>query len=55
MKIAIGSDHRGVELKRRLLLSLSEAGHQVVDVGPDMPDSVDYPDYAFPVAEAVRG
>jgi ribose 5-phosphate isomerase B len=53
MKIAIGSDHRGLELKRRLILSLGEAGHEVVDVGPDNPESVDYPDYAFPVALAV--
>jgi ribose 5-phosphate isomerase B len=53
MKIVIGSDHRGVDLKRRLILSLGEAGHEVVDVGPNTADSVDYPDYAFEVAQAV--
>jgi ribose 5-phosphate isomerase B len=53
MKIVIGSDHRGLELKRRLLLALRDAGHEVIDAGPDGPESVDYPDYAFEVAQAV--
>ncbi len=53
MKIVIGSDHRGLDLKRRLVLSLRETGHEVVDIGPEGPDSVDYPDYAFEVAQAV--
>ncbi len=37
----------------RLLLALRDAGHEVIDAGPDGPGSVDYPDYAFEVAQAV--
>jgi ribose 5-phosphate isomerase B len=53
MKIAIGSDHRGWEVKRRLVVLLQQEGHQVMDLGPEGRDSVDYPDFAFRVAEAV--
>jgi ribose 5-phosphate isomerase B len=54
MKIAIGSDHRGYEVKRRVVALLEQLGHEVLDVGTGGKDSVDYPDYAFQVAEAVR-
>jgi ribose 5-phosphate isomerase B len=50
MKIAIGSDHRGYEAKRRLLEFLKPFGHDVIDVGAPGPEAVDYPDYAFQVA-----
>jgi ribose 5-phosphate isomerase B len=53
MKIAIGSDHRGWEAKRRLVALLQEEGHQVIDLGPESRDSVDYPDFAFRVAQAL--
>jgi len=53
MKIAIGSDHRGVEAKRRLVASLQSQGHEVVDVGTQGHDSVDYPDLAFEVAKRI--
>lgn len=53
MNIAIGSDHRGIETKSRLIVSLRERGHEVVDVGPGIGDIVDYPDYAFSVAQKV--
>ena len=53
MKIAIGSDHRGVEAKRRLITTLAELGHEVSDLGATAADSVDYPDYAFAVAKLV--
>ena len=53
MKIAIGSDHRGFDAKRHLLGLLQQLGHEVIDVGPQSRDSVDYPDYAFQVALAV--
>jgi ribose 5-phosphate isomerase B len=53
MKIAIGSDHRGFEVKRRLAAVLAGLGHEVLDLGPQGRDSVDYPDYAFQVALAV--
>jgi ribose 5-phosphate isomerase B len=54
MKIAIGSDHRGFDAKRRLAAVLRQMGHEVLDVGPDGKDSVDYPDFAFQVAQAVN-
>jgi len=53
MRIVIGSDHRGVEAKRRLTSTLADMGHQVADVGPDASDSVDYPDYAYEVGSRV--
>jgi ribose 5-phosphate isomerase B len=53
MKIAIGSDHRGFEAKRRIGVLLRQLGHEVLDMGTESRESVDYPDYAFPVALAV--
>jgi ribose 5-phosphate isomerase B len=53
MKIAIGSDHRGFEVRRRIASVLQQQGHGVLDVGPEGRESVDYPDYAFQVALAV--
>lgn len=53
MRIAIGSDHRGVDAKRRLVSTLTDLGHQVIDAGPESSDSVDYPDYAYEVASRV--
>jgi ribose 5-phosphate isomerase B len=53
MKIVIGSDHRGVDTKRRLVASLQEMQHEVIDVGPAGLESVDYPDFAFEVASRV--
>jgi ribose 5-phosphate isomerase B len=51
MRIAIGSDHAGFELKQRVAPLLAEAGHEVLDVGTDSEESTDYPRYA---AEAAR-
>ena len=53
MKIVIGSDHRGFEVKRRVVALLQGLGHEVADVGAAGKDSADYPDFAFPVGEAV--
>jgi ribose 5-phosphate isomerase B len=53
MRIAIGSDHRGFEVKSRILSVLHQLGHEVYDVGTHSRDSVDYPDFAFEVARAV--
>jgi ribose 5-phosphate isomerase B len=53
MNIAVGNDHRGVSVKLRLVGLLKELGHQVNDLGATSAASVDYPDYAIPVAEAV--
>jgi ribose 5-phosphate isomerase B len=53
MKIAIGSDHAGLNLKRAIKELLHEQGHEVRDHGTDTPESVDYPVYALRVARAV--
>lgn len=53
MKIAIGSDHAGLELKERIISDLKEKRFDVVDYGTNGPESVDYPDYGVLVAEAV--
>lgn len=52
MKIAIGSDHAGYELKEYLKKSLAQE-HEFLDVGTETTDSVDYPDYAKKVAGLV--
>lgn len=54
MKVAVGSDHGGLELKKVVNGVLSDEGIQVIDVGTDTPDPVDYPDYAKKVAALVR-
>ncbi len=51
--IVIASDHAGVDLKARLIELIGEAGHEIQDLGPATTGSVDYPDYAHAVAEAV--
>jgi ribose 5-phosphate isomerase B len=53
MRIAIGSDHRGYDAKRRIIALLQQLGHEVQDVGPFGNESVDYPDFALQVASAV--
>jgi ribose 5-phosphate isomerase B len=53
MKIAIGSDHRGFDAKRRIVALLERLGHECHDVGPASASSVDYPDFALQVAQAV--
>jgi ribose 5-phosphate isomerase B len=51
--IAVGADHAGVHLKESVKRWLIGRGHTVVDFGTDSTESVDYPDYARPVATAV--
>lgn len=53
MKIAIGCDHGGVELKEEIKKYLFEAGYETKDFGTNSNESCDYPDYAILVAEAV--
>jgi ribose 5-phosphate isomerase B len=55
MKIAIGSDHAGLDLKKQVAASLTALGHELHDVGAFENVSVDYPDYAAQVARAVQG
>ena len=53
MRVAIGADHGGFGLKGRLMEALRGAGHEVVDLGTDSTNPVDYPDYARAVGRAV--
>jgi len=54
MKIAIGSDHAGYELKEEIVKFLKSNNHEVVDFGTCDFKSVDYPDYGLKVAEAIK-
>ena len=53
MRIAIASDHAGYNYTRRLVALLTEWGHRVADFGTDSTESVDYPVYIRPAAQAV--
>ncbi|MCR5477607.1 MAG: ribose 5-phosphate isomerase B [Lachnospiraceae bacterium] len=53
MKISIGSDHGGFELKEKLAAYLREQGHEVTDVGTHSKDSCDYPDFGHAAAKLV--
>ncbi|MBN1755371.1 ribose 5-phosphate isomerase B [bacterium] len=51
--VALGSDHRGFELKKQLKQFLIMKGFEVADLGTDSPETCDYPDFAYLVAHAV--
>lgn len=53
MTISIGNDHAGPEYKKAIVAFLQAEGHQVINHGTDTADSVDYPDFAHPVANDV--
>lgn len=53
MRVAIGSDHAGFALKRHLVEVLRAAGHEVLDLGTDSEESVDYPPICAAVGRAV--
>ncbi len=54
MRVAVGADHAGFNLRETVISSIKSAGHQVLDLGAHSYDSEDdYPDRAAPVAEAV--
>jgi ribose 5-phosphate isomerase B len=53
LKIGVGSDHNGFELKETVKKYMEELGHEVVDYGCYSKDAIDYPDVAFQVAEGV--
>ena len=55
MKIAIGADHAGVELKGHLVAELERLGHDVLDLGTHSTESVDYPPICAAVGRAVVG
>jgi len=54
MKIAVACDHGGFPLKAEVIEVIEKAGHQVLDLGTHSASSVDYPDYAQAVGEAIQ-
>jgi len=54
MKIAIGCDHAGFELKTEIIKALKAENHEFTNYGTDGPESVDYPDFAHPVCSDVE-
>ena len=54
MKIAIGNDHAGVEVKEKIKEHLIKKGYTVINKGYDGKESVDYPDYIHPVSKEVK-
>jgi RpiB/LacA/LacB family sugar-phosphate isomerase len=53
MRVVIGSDHAGFEMKEKVIAHVKALGHQVIDVGTDSSSPVDYPDYAEAVGTAI--
>ena len=53
MRVAIGADHAGFELKGPVVEYVQKLGHEAIDVGTHSTDSVDYPDYSRAVAEKI--
>jgi len=54
IKIAIGGDHAGFDLKKEIIEKLQNDGYKVKDHGPFNAESVDYPDYVHPLATSVH-
>jgi len=52
-RVALGSDHGGFQIKKKIIQHLLQAGHQVTDLGVNGPDPADYPDYASAVAREI--
>ncbi|MBN2580761.1 MAG: ribose 5-phosphate isomerase B [Pirellulales bacterium] len=53
MRIAVGTDHRGFAIREKIIESLRQRGHEVLDFGTFSPEAVDYPDVAVEVAGRV--
>ncbi len=53
MRIAVGTDHRGFDIRAKVVELLRQLGHEVIDVGTFSPEAVDYPDIAADVAHKV--
>ena len=53
--VAVGCDHAGIALKKIVSETLKERAIQILDLGTDGPESVDYPDFGYSVAKAVAG
>lgn len=54
MIVAIGNDHAGTQLKTKIIERLKQKGFQVINFGTDLDESVDYPDFAHPVAQSIQ-
>ncbi len=54
MRVAVGADHAGFEMKRDLAGVLAQQGHEILDLGTHSSAAVDYPDIAEAVATAIR-
>lgn len=52
--VAIACDHAGLNLKTQLKADLEEAGYEVLDLGTNGPESVDYPDFGYALAKAIE-
>lgn len=52
-KIAVGCDHAGLDLKNKVIAELKKLGAKIIDSGTNTTDSVDYPDYAEKVSQAI--
>ena len=54
MKLAIGNDHAGADLKKKIVDLLEEQKIEVINYGTDQNESVDYPDFAHPVGMSIQ-
>ena len=54
MRVAVGFDHAGVPLREAIFEAIEAAGDEAIDVGTDSEESVDYPDIALRVTEAIN-
>lgn len=54
MKVAIASDHHGVNKKEKIKNYLTKKGYEVIDLGTNSSETVDFPNYAFKTAKAVQ-
>jgi ribose 5-phosphate isomerase B len=54
MKVAVAADHAGYPLKELILEVIRRSGHDVIDLGTDSTESVDYPDYAEKVGRSIQ-
>lgn len=54
MKVAVAGDHAGYPLKEEIIASLEKSGHEVLDLGTHGTESVDYPDFAQALGEAIQ-
>ena len=54
MKLAIGNDHAGSDLKKKIVNLLKEQNIKIINYGTDQNESVDYPDFAHPVGRSIQ-